>query len=205
MNSRLALGFSCKKCFLAPLSGLLTIIFLVACGHLAFGQQTLGSINGEVTDSSGAVIQRAQVKARATATNLEVTATTKADGSFNIADLPIGTYEVKFIKDGFETDVHPQILVQGNRTATISSTKTITWTGSREAQGSSAYCLFAPVRGKLPARGNFIEQDSYDHTVRVTLLLRNCLRINVHGALDGCVPEQFLLHLDVGACTSQHR
>src|ERR1019366_9193902 len=96
VNSRLALGFSCKKCFLAPLSGLLTIIFLVACGHLAFGQQTLGSINGEVTDSSGAVIQRAQVKARATATNLEVTATTKADGSFNIADLPIGTYEVKF-------------------------------------------------------------------------------------------------------------
>lgn len=121
MNSRLALGFPCKKCFLAPLSGLLTIIFLVACGHLAFGQQTLGSINGEVTDSSGAVIQGAQVKARAVATNLEVTATTKADGSFNIADLPIGTYEVKFIKDGFETDVHPQILVQGNRTASINA------------------------------------------------------------------------------------
>jgi hypothetical protein len=121
VNSRLALGFPCKKCFLAPLSGLLTIIFLVACGHLAFGQQTLGSINGEVTDSSGAVIQGAQVKARAVATNLEVTATTKADGSFNIADLPIGTYEVKFIKDGFETDVHPQILVQGNRTASINA------------------------------------------------------------------------------------
>jgi len=94
---------------------------MVACGHLAFGQQTLGSINGEVTDSSGAVIQGAQVEARATATNLEVAATTKADGSFSIADLPIGTYEVKFIKDGFETAVHPQILVQGNRTATINA------------------------------------------------------------------------------------
>jgi hypothetical protein len=94
---------------------------MVACGHLAFGQQTLGSINGNVTDSSGAVIQGAQVEARATATNLEVAATTKADGSFSIADLPIGTYGVKFIKDGFETDVHPQILVQGNRTATINA------------------------------------------------------------------------------------
>ena len=121
MNSRLAFGFSWRKCFFAPLSGFLTLLFLVACGHLAFGQQTLGSINGEVTDSSGAVIQGAQVEARATATNLEVAATTKADGSFSIADLPIGTYEVKFIKDGFETAVHPQILVQGNRTATINA------------------------------------------------------------------------------------
>ena len=121
MNSRLAFGFSWRKCFFAPLSGFLTLLFMVACGHLAFGQQTLGSINGEVTDSSGAVIQGAQVEARATATNLEVAATTKADGSFSIADLPIGTYGVKFIKDGFETAVHPQILVQGNRTATINA------------------------------------------------------------------------------------
>ena len=121
MNSRLAFGFSWRKYFLAHLSGPLTIIFLATCGHLAFGQQTLGSINGNVADSTGAVIQGAQVKARAVATNLEVTATSKADGSFNIADLPIGTYEVKFIKDGFETDVHTQIIVQGNRTATINA------------------------------------------------------------------------------------
>lgn len=121
MHARLAIGFSGKKCFLARFSGLLTLIFLVASGHLAFGQQTLGSINGTVTDSTGAVIQGAQIKARATATNLVVQATSKADGSFSIADLPIGGYEVRFIKDGFETDVHPKILVQGNRTATINA------------------------------------------------------------------------------------
>jgi hypothetical protein len=121
VHARLAIGFSGRKSFLARFSGLLTLILLVALGHLAFGQQTLGSINGNVTDSTGAVIQGAQVKARATATNLEVQATSKADGSFSIADLPIGAYEVKFIKDGFETDVHPQIIVQGNRTATINA------------------------------------------------------------------------------------
>jgi hypothetical protein len=120
VHARLAVGFSGKKCFLARFSGLLTVIFLVASGHLAFSQ-TLGSINGTVTDSTGAVIQGAQVKARATATNLEIQAASKADGSFSIADLPIGAYEVRFIKDGFETDVHPQIIVQGNRTATINA------------------------------------------------------------------------------------
>ncbi len=118
MQTRIAVGFSGNKCLLPTL---LTIIFVATCGNFAYSQQTLGSINGNVMDSSGAVIQGAQVKARATATNLEVDATSKSDGSFSINDLPIGTYEVKFIKDGFETDVHPRIIVQGNRTATINA------------------------------------------------------------------------------------
>jgi hypothetical protein len=113
--------FSVKKCSLTYLPVVLTIISLVAFAIPAFAQQTLGSINGNVADTTGAVIQGAQVRARATATNLEVDATTKSDGSFSIADLPIGTYEVKFIKDGFETNVYPNILVQGNRTATVNA------------------------------------------------------------------------------------
>jgi len=82
-------------------------------------QQTLGSINGTVTDSSGAAIQNAVVKIHNLATGLEQTATTKSDASFNIADLPIGTYSVTFSRDGFKTEVHSQILVQGNRTTTV--------------------------------------------------------------------------------------
>ena len=100
---------------------LLAIILLPLWSSIAVSQQTLGSMNGTVSDSTGAVIQGAAVKARALATNLEITATSKSDGSFSIADLPIGMYEVKFIKDGFETDVHSQIIVQGNRTATINA------------------------------------------------------------------------------------
>jgi len=85
----------------------------------AHSQQTLGSINGTVTDSSGAVIQNAAVKIHNLATGLEQTASTKSDGSFNIADLPIGTYSVTFSRDSFKTEVHSQILVQGNRTTTV--------------------------------------------------------------------------------------
>jgi hypothetical protein len=88
---------------------------------LTRAQQTLGAINGEVTDTTGAIIQGMTVTARALATNLEVTGETRADGSFSITDLPIGTYEVKFVKDGFETAVYPQIIVQGNRTATVNA------------------------------------------------------------------------------------
>jgi hypothetical protein len=100
----------------------LVLALSLAClPRLANAQQTLGALNGTVTDSSGAVVQAAAVKARAVATNLEVTAQTKADGSFSIADLPIGTYEVTFTKEGFQTADYPQIIVQGNRTTTVNA------------------------------------------------------------------------------------
>jgi len=88
---------------------------------LLTAQQTLGSMNGTVRDVTGAVVQGAQVQARAVATNLEVSAQSQSDGSFNIADLPIGTYEVKFTKEGFQTADYPRIIVQGSRTTTVNA------------------------------------------------------------------------------------
>jgi hypothetical protein len=103
-----------------PVSILLIVLAIFLTGaNPALAQQTLGSIDGAVTDTSGAVIQGAQVTARSVATNLSVTAQTKGDGSFSIADLPIGTYEVRFLKNGFESVDYPKIIVQGNRTTTI--------------------------------------------------------------------------------------
>ena len=93
------------------LRSLFTIVLsLLLLAQLVLAQQTLGSMNGTVSDSSGAVIQGASVKARALATNLEVVAQSKSDGSFSIADLPIGTYEVRFVKEGFDTAIYPQFL-----------------------------------------------------------------------------------------------
>jgi hypothetical protein len=94
---------------------------LTASSQRALAQQTLGAINGTVTDSSGAVVPNVSVKARAVATNLELTAASKSDGSFSISDLPIGNYEVTFSKEGFQTAAYPQIIVQGSRTSTVNA------------------------------------------------------------------------------------
>jgi hypothetical protein len=99
--------------------GLFCVVFLCLLGMSAQAQQTLGSINGTVTDSSGAVVRDANVKIHNAATGLEQTATTKSDGSFSIVDLPIGTYSVTFSRSGFKTEVHSQIPVQANRTTTV--------------------------------------------------------------------------------------
>ena len=98
-----------------------TLLVAVCMAPTMLAQQTLGAMNGTVTDVSGAVIQGAAIKARSLATNLQITAQSKNEGSFSITDLPIGTYEVTFTKDGFETVVYPQIMVQGNRTSTVNA------------------------------------------------------------------------------------
>ena len=100
------------------------VVFLVSLFSLSpasRAQQTLGSINGTVTDSSGGVVSKVLVRVRNVGTNLEQTTNTKDDGAFTLADLPIGTYEVTFSRDGFKTEVHSQILVQGNRTITVNT------------------------------------------------------------------------------------
>src|SRR5260370_3965442 len=70
------------------------------------------------------------------------------------------------MKDGFETDVHPQILVQGNRTATInaklkpgsvSSTVTVTATPLlNETDTANGYTMDAEQIEAVPLRtGSF--------------------------------------------------
>lgn len=82
-------------------------------------QQTLGAITGTVTDPSGAVIQDGTVKATNLATNLDVTAHTKSNGSYLIPDLPAGTYKLTFSKDGFKSETHTQVIVNTERTTTV--------------------------------------------------------------------------------------
>src|SRR3984957_5766067 len=107
-----------SKIFGLALTTLLSLAFL---SQSAIGQQTLGALNGTVTDVSGAVVQKTSVRIRNTGTNLEVTAESKNDGSFSFADLPIGTYEVTVSKSGFQTAIFPQILVQGSRTTSLNA------------------------------------------------------------------------------------
>jgi hypothetical protein len=107
-----------SKCLRIVLFSALTVALLTGLAPLAISQATLGAITGTVTDPSGAVVSDATVKAVNIATNLEVVAHTK-NGSFQIPDLPAGTYRVTVTKDGFKTETHTTILVFGNRTTTV--------------------------------------------------------------------------------------
>jgi hypothetical protein len=103
----------------------LAVLVLAAalfCSLSGLAQQTLGSINGTVMDPSGAAIPGASVTANNAAINVTASATTSSSGSFQIFNLPIGTYVVKITRDGFEVSEFTAIAVQEARATTVNAT-----------------------------------------------------------------------------------
>jgi len=95
-------------------------MFLCAGAYPALrAQQTLGAITGTVKDASGAAVPGATVKALNIATNFAVTAKTQTNGSYLASNLPAGTYKLTITKEGFETETHTEVLVNGDRTSTV--------------------------------------------------------------------------------------
>src|SRR5262249_41675389 len=101
-----------------PLAAVLILIASFTPPKLP-GQQFTGAIAGTISDSSGARVAGAKVKADNTSTNLSVTAQSAKDGSYLIATLPIGACSVTITMTGFKTESHTSIVVEGNRTTTV--------------------------------------------------------------------------------------
>ena len=95
-------------------------VLMVALPGLS--QQTLGSLNGTVTDSSGAAIVGAKVTATNAAINVTRTAVTGSNGFYQIFNLPIGGYVVRVTRDGFEATETKGIVVQEAAATTVNPT-----------------------------------------------------------------------------------
>src|ERR1700678_920448 len=78
-----------------------------------------GSITGTVSDSTGAVVQGAEITVRNTATNETHKATSNASGTYSIGDLAIGPYEITAKKDGFKLFRLPSIELTVAQTLTV--------------------------------------------------------------------------------------
>jgi len=88
----------------------------------AHAQQTLGGITGTVTDKTGGVLPETTVTVVGDQTGLTRTQKTSATGSYDIVNLPIGTYTLTFSHEGFQTQRISSIQVQADRTATLNVT-----------------------------------------------------------------------------------
>src|SRR5437879_3945059 len=82
---------------------LLAGVLLLSLGSVkAFAQATAsGTIQGTITDKSGAVVSGAQVVARSKATDTTRTATSNDTGYYRFELLPVGVYTVTVSKAGF--------------------------------------------------------------------------------------------------------
>jgi hypothetical protein len=108
--------------FSSSIFRLLALTVAVAlCSSPLLAQQTLGGITGEVTDSSGSVIQNADVTITGEQTGLTRTVKSNGSGEYQFVNLPIGTYTLTYTAEGFQVQSTPHITVQADRTATVNA------------------------------------------------------------------------------------
>jgi hypothetical protein len=87
------------------------VLFSIALASCLWGQAT-SQIQGVVVDPAGAAIPSAEVKATQTDTGIVRTATSDADGTYVLSNLPIGPYRLEVTKQGFSTFVQTGIVLQ---------------------------------------------------------------------------------------------
>jgi hypothetical protein len=144
------------------MSGLFAFLLCTLSVARAQGNAT-GSIQGTVTDSSGAVISGANVTVTNTATNKIDRLTTREDGGYTVFNLPVGMYYIKVDRDGFNTEVRQGVQVgvgqgavidvqlkpgQASQTVTVQA-HTIPIT---EDKGDRSVLLSAQTLAKLPVQ-----------------------------------------------------
>src|SRR3954447_20569249 len=72
---------------------------IIAFSATSFAQST-STLRGTVTDQSGAVVPNAKVTARNQATGIERSTQTDTSGNYQVAALPVGTYDVQVSAPG---------------------------------------------------------------------------------------------------------
>src|SRR5262249_23314251 len=87
---------------------LLCLGILIISSVMAMGQTT-GTINGTVTDQSGAAVPGATVTLKINETGFSRNTLSGENGKYEALSLPAGTYEINASLPGFRTVVHSGI------------------------------------------------------------------------------------------------
>src|SRR5271170_574450 len=102
---------------------LLTVLGMLLVFPLAaHAQNYYGTIVGNVTDATGASVPGAQITVRNVATNNTFKATSSGHGSYSVAQLPIGTYEVHITAGNFKEFVSTGVEVHVSTTTEVNAT-----------------------------------------------------------------------------------
>ncbi len=97
-----------------------TVGLALLCGAMLWGQaQNTAQIQGTVVDATGAAVAGANVQAKQAETGAVRTAVSDADGTYVLANLPVGPYRIEVRKEGFSTYVQTGIVLQVATSPTV--------------------------------------------------------------------------------------
>src|SRR5258708_16506770 len=111
-----------KKTYSLCLAAVALALFSTGNG---FAQATASAtLQGTVTDKSGAVVPGAEIKINSADTGLTRSTTTGSSGTYRFDLLPAGTYEVRISLKGFATAVFQNVGLGVSQTTTIDASLT---------------------------------------------------------------------------------
>jgi len=146
-------------------------VFLLLSAPLAWAQTAgEGTLQGTVTDPSGAAIPNATVTATDVATGIATSRSTTSDGYFSIAPLPVGNYTVAVTAKGFEKLVQANVVVNALEIRAFNpvlkvgeSSETVTVTAAPPVLDTADATLGMTIENstysKLPIQINGLQRD----------------------------------------------
>ncbi len=142
------------KCLYAVRSVVMVVLLSVVLPLQVHAQSA--SISGTVTDSTGAVVQNAQVTARNLATNLARTTNSSSTGAYSITNLEVGAYEITVKKDGFRTFRLPSVTLTVAQVSTIDASLV---TGATSEEVTVRADTAAPIDLETSQVSNLVDQE----------------------------------------------
>jgi hypothetical protein len=94
------------------------LLGMMLCAGTMLAQST-AQISGTIRDATGGAVPNAEVKAIQTATGVSRTVTSGANGTYTLANLPLGPYRLEVSKAGFSKAVESDITLQVDSNPTL--------------------------------------------------------------------------------------
>src|SRR5215471_10782229 len=96
--------------------GLLAVAFVVLlAGQVALADNVYATLHGTATDVTGAIVAGAEVTATNTQTGVKTTVTSRDNGYYEFAQLPVGSYTISASKQGFKTFKSTELVLNVNQ------------------------------------------------------------------------------------------
>ncbi len=125
-----------------------SILVLASCIPV-MGQVIKGSMSAQVADPSGAVVAGAQVKAKNIETGVVLTTTTDNSGLFRLNLIPVGTYSVQIVAQGFKTANLGGVIVEAGRDAGLGAIKMTIGEKSTIVEVTAETPLITPTESQI--------------------------------------------------------
>ena len=143
--------------FSRGLCSILSLSLATIFSSVLFAQTITGTISGDVTDSSGAIVPGATITVQNIGTSETRTATTTNTGSYRIPDLAIGKYKVTATAQGFKSVVRTAEVATGAVTRSDFALQVGQRTETVEVEGS------APLVDLSPNNNNYVDSQKIEN------------------------------------------